>query len=47
MDMKVVCYNYNNDDIISIRTDVEFTNLYDERLVIKNVDFVFETGDFF
>ena len=45
MDMKVVCYNYNNDDIISIRTDVEFTNLYDERLVIKNVDFVFEKAN--
>lgn len=41
IDMKVICYNYNNDDIISIRTDVEFTNLYDEHLIIKNVDFVF------
>ena len=41
INMKVVCYNYNHEDIQSIRTDVEFTNLYDERLVIKNVDFVF------
>ena len=41
INMKIVCYNYNHEDIQSIRTDVEFTNLYDERLVIKNVDFVF------
>ena len=41
IDMGIVCYNYNNDDILSIRTDIEFTNLYDERLLIKNVDFVF------
>ena len=41
INMKVVCYNYNHDDIQAIRCDVEFTNLYDERLVIKNIDFVF------
>lgn len=41
INMKVVCYNYNNEDILAVRADVEFTNLYDERLVIKNVDFVF------
>ena len=41
INMKLVCYNYNHDDIMAVRTDVEFTNLYDERLVIKNVDFVF------
>ncbi len=41
INMKLVCYNYNHEDILAIRADVEFTNLYDERLVIKNVDFVF------
>ncbi|MBP3808333.1 MAG: heavy metal-binding domain-containing protein [Eubacterium sp.] len=41
INMKLVCYNYNHDDIKALRADVEFTNLYDERLVIKNVDFVF------
>ena len=41
INMKVVCYNYNHEDINAIRCDVEFTNLYDERLVIKNIDFVF------
>lgn len=41
INMKVVCYNYNHEDIQAIRCDVEFTNLYDERLVIKNIDFVF------
>ena len=41
INMKMVCYNYNHDDIQAVRADVEFTNLYDERLVIKNVDFVF------
>ena len=39
--MKLVCYNYNHDDIQALRGDVEFTNLYDERLVIKNIDFAF------
>ncbi|MBR6404228.1 MAG: heavy metal-binding domain-containing protein [Eubacterium sp.] len=43
--MKIVCYNYNHEDIQSIRTDVEFTNLYDERLDIKNVDFVFSNNN--
>lgn len=41
INMKLICYNYNHEDINAVRTDVEFTNLYDERLVIKNVDFVF------
>ncbi|MBO4591721.1 MAG: heavy metal-binding domain-containing protein [Eubacterium sp.] len=43
--MKIVCYNYNHEDIQSIRADVEFTNLYDERLEIKNVDFVFSNNN--
>ena len=41
INMRLVCYNYNHDDINALRADVEFTNLYDERLVIKNIDFVF------
>lgn len=41
INMKLLCYNYNHDDILSVRVDVEYTNLYDERLVVKNVDFVF------
>ncbi len=39
--MKMICFNYNHEDVLSVRTDVEFFNLYDEKLVIKNVDFVF------
>jgi len=38
-------YNYNQDDIKAIRADVELTNLYEEKLLIKNVDFVFEKGN--
>ena len=45
IDMKVQCYNYNNEEILSIRTDLEFTNLYDERLLVKNVDFAFEKAN--
>ena len=41
MCMKLLCYNYNHDDILAVRVDVEYTNLYDERLVVKNIDFVF------
>ena len=41
INMKLVAYNYNHDDIQAMRCDVEFTNLYEERLVIKNIDFVF------
>ncbi len=38
-------FNYNMDDIKAIRADVELTNLYEEKLVIKNLDFVFEKGN--
>lgn len=38
-------YNYNQDDIKAIRADVELTNLYDERLLLKDLDFVFEKGN--
>ena len=43
--MKVLFFNYNKDDIQAIRANVELTNVYDERLVIKDVDFVFEKGN--
>lgn len=38
-------YNYNQDDIKAIRADVELTNLYEEKLLLKNLDFVFERGN--
>ncbi len=38
-------FNYNKDDIKAIRADVELTNLYEEKLVLKNLDFVFEKGN--
>ena len=38
-------YNYNMDDIKAIRADVELTNLYEEKLLLKNLDFVFEKGN--
>ena len=45
INMKVLFFNYNKDDILAIRASVELTNLYDERLVIKDVDFVFDKGN--
>ena len=38
-------YNYNMDDIKAVRADVELTNLYEEKLLMKNMDFVFERGN--
>ncbi len=38
-------YNYNMDDIKAIRADVELTNLYEEKLLLKDLDFVFEKGN--
>ncbi|MGN0436481.1 MAG: heavy metal-binding domain-containing protein [Wujia sp.] len=38
-------FNYNKDDIKAIRADVELTNHYEEKLVLKNIDFVFEKGN--
>ncbi len=43
--MRVLFFNYNKDDIQAVRASVELTNVYDERLVIKDVDFVFEKGN--
>lgn len=38
-------FNYNQDDILAVRADVEFINMYDEKMLLKNVDFVFEKGN--
>lgn len=38
-------FNYNKEDIKAIRADVELTNLYEEKLLLKNLDFVFEKGN--
>ena len=43
--MRVLFFNYNMEDILAIRCNVEFTNLYDERLVVKDVDFAFRKGN--
>ena len=45
INMSVLFFNYNKDDIQAIRANVELTNVYDERLVIKDVDFVFDKGN--
>ncbi len=45
VNMSVWFYNYNLDDILAVRGDVELTNLYDEKLVIKGMDFVFGKGN--
>ncbi len=38
-------FNYNMDDIKAVRADIELTNLYEEKLLLKNLDFVFERGN--
>lgn len=38
-------FNYNMDDIKAVRADVELTNLYEEKLLLKNLDFVFQKGN--
>ncbi len=43
--VRVEFYNYNQDDIKAIRADVELTNLYEEKLLLKNLDFSFEKGN--
>ncbi len=43
--MKVQFFNYNLENILAIRANLEFTNLYDERLVIRDIDFTFERGN--
>ena len=36
INMKLVCYNYNHDDIKALRADVEFTNLFDRLTGVLN-----------
>ena len=38
-------YNYNNVDIKAIRVDIELTNQFNEKLIMKNIDFVFQKGN--
>jgi hypothetical protein len=45
VNMSVWFFNYNLDDILAVRADVELTNLYDEKLIIKGMDFVFDKGN--
>lgn len=35
-------YNYNQDDIKAVRCDIEFTNYYEEKLLLQGIDFVFK-----
>ena len=45
INMMVLFFNYNKEDILAVRASVELTNVYDERLVIKDVDFTFDKGN--
>ena len=45
VNLSVWFYNYNLDDINAVRADVELTNIYDEKLVMKGVDLVFDKGN--
>lgn len=45
VELQVTFYNYNQDDILAIRADVELTNLFEEKMLIKNMDFTFEKGN--
>ena len=45
VNLSVWFYNYNLDDITAVRGDIELTNLYDEKLVIKGVDFIIDKGN--
>lgn len=43
--LKTWFYNYNFEEIKAVRADVELTNLYEEKWLLKNQDFVFEKGN--
>ena len=43
--LSVEFFNYNQDDILAIRCDVELTNLYEEKLLLKNLDLSFDKGN--
>ncbi|MDO5155913.1 MAG: YbjQ family protein [Eubacteriales bacterium] len=38
-------YNYSLNEIKAIRCDIEFTNYYDEKLMLQGIDFVFERNN--
>lgn len=38
-------YNYNQDEIKAIRCDIELINLYEEKLLLQGIDFVFEKNN--
>lgn len=40
-----VFMNYKKDEIIAIKVDIELTNYYDEKLVLRGMDFTFEKGN--
>lgn len=40
-----VFYNYNLEEIKAIRTDIELTNLYEEKLLLQGIDFVFDKNN--
>jgi uncharacterized protein YbjQ (UPF0145 family) len=40
-----VFYNYNQDEIKTVRCDIELTNFYGERMLIQGIDFVFEKNN--
>lgn len=43
--LKTWFYNYNFEEVKAVRADVELTNLYEEKWLLKNQDFVFEKGN--
>ncbi len=40
-----VFYNYNQDEIMAVRCDIELINFYGEKLLLQGMDFVFEKGN--
>ena len=46
-DVKIalVFYNYNQDEIRTIRCDIEFTNFYGEKMILQGIDFVFDKNN--
>lgn len=38
-------YNYNQDEIRTVRCDIELTNYYEEKLLLQGIDFVFEKNN--
>ncbi len=45
IDISVWFYNYNLDDILSVRVNIEFRNLFEEKLIIKDIDVAFDKGN--